>query len=78
MQFHSDEFLQMLREHDFVPEAEDVTAAMKDALRKDVQALAIRGSAGERAAAIQNLLQAANDETFSCLMITAHKKTSRE
>ena len=74
----SDEFLQMLREHDFVPEAEDVTAAMKDALRKDVQALAIRGSAGERAAAIQNLLQAANDETFSCLMITARKKRSRE
>ena len=74
----SDEFLQMLRDHDFVPKAKDVTAAMKDALRKDVQALAARGSAHERAAAIQNLLRAANDGTFSCLMITARKKRSQE
>ena len=71
-------FLQILREHDFAPEAEDVTASMKDALRKALQALAARESARERTAAIQNLLQAASDGSFSCLMITARKKRSQE
>ena len=74
----SDEFLQILRDHDFAPEAEDVTAAMKDALQKDVQALASLKSASERITALENLLQAADEGTFSCLMITARKKRSQE
>ncbi len=74
----SSDFLQMLQDHDFVPEAEDVTAAMKDALLTNVQALASRQSARERITALENLLQAADEGTFSCLMITARKKRSQE
>ena len=74
----SDEFLQMLRDHNFIPKVEDVTAAMKDALRKNVQVLTSLKSASERITALENLLQAADEGTFSCLMITARKKRSQE
>ena len=72
----SDKFLQMLQDYDFVPEAEDVTAAMQEALRADVQALAWRESARERITALENLLHAADEGTFSCLMIAARGKRS--
>lgn len=73
----SEDFLQMLRDRDFAPKVEDVTAAMQDALRADVQALASRKPASERITALENLLHAAGEGIFSCLMITARKKRSQ-
>ena len=73
----SSDFLQMLQDHDFVPKVEDVTAVMQEVLRRDVQALVLHKSASERITALENLLQAADEGTFSCLMITARKKRVR-
>ena len=68
----------MLRDHDFVLKVQDVTAAMREALQTDVQALASRKSARERITALENLLHAAGEGIFSCLMITACKKRGQE
>ena len=67
----SEEFLQILREQNFHPSAEDVTAAMLASLAKDVRTLSSHGAPAERVAAGENLVRAATDGLFHCLMITA-------
>jgi ubiquinone/menaquinone biosynthesis C-methylase UbiE len=73
----SEEFLRILREQNFVPAAEDVTAAMVDSLGKDVRALSARGASPERVAAGENLVRAASNGLFRCLMITASRSAPR-
>jgi SAM-dependent methyltransferase len=69
----ADEFLGLLREQGFSPESENVTAAMLEALRSDVQALTMRNAPEQRVAARANLLEAAGGGLLQCLMITASK-----
>jgi SAM-dependent methyltransferase len=69
----ADKFLDLLREQGFTPESEDVSAAMLEALRSDVQALSMRNAPKERVAARANLLEAARGGLLQCLMITASK-----
>jgi len=70
---YSGEFLRILREQNFVPTAEDVTAAMLASLAKDVRALSSRGAPTARVVAGENLVRAATDGLFHCLMITASR-----
>jgi SAM-dependent methyltransferase len=69
----ADQFLDLLREHGFSPDSEDVTVTMLEALRSDVQALTMRNAPEERVVARANLLEAVGGGLLQCLMITASK-----
>lgn len=71
----ADEFLQLLKDQQFSPEAEDVTPAMQDALERDMDALAVAAApaAAERIPRLRNLIQAARDSLLCCWIIVAPK-----
>jgi ubiquinone/menaquinone biosynthesis C-methylase UbiE len=68
-----EKFFALLGENYFEAEAEDVTEAMRQALVADAARLEAQGHPPERTAALRNLVQAAGDGLFGCLMIVARK-----
>jgi ubiquinone/menaquinone biosynthesis C-methylase UbiE len=67
------EFLDLLKRNHLEPEAEDVTAAMCDALTADIASMESQGALPERTAAFKNLVQAARDGLLCCWMIVSRK-----
>jgi len=67
------QFLDLLRKNHLQPEAEDVTAAMCDALTADIANMESQGAPRDRTAAFKNLVQTARDGLLCCWMIVSRR-----
>lgn len=67
----ADQFLALLRQHQFSPEAVDVTATMREALAADATRLEELQRQPQRVAALKNLVESAGEGQLGCFMIVS-------